>query len=161
MKRTFIGLLILSVCSVLSPAARAQFGGNFFKKPNISDIFHPVVGQGALYEEQHKDGTKTSLEMSVIGKETVDGQEGFWFEVGHSEKGGETLSYSKMLVTKDPFEIHKMVFVMPGSTQPMEYPMNPSQKTKQKMEENLEKATYRKEKPRVEGLIRRIDLILR
>ncbi len=139
MKRTFIGLLVLSVCIVLSPAANAQFGGGIFKKPNISDIFHPVVGQGALYEEQHKDGSKTSLEMSVVGKETMDGQEGFWFEVGHSAKGSEGFSYSKMLVTKDPFEIHRMIFIMPGSAQPMEYPVNQSMKTKQKMEENMEK----------------------
>ncbi len=139
MKRTFVGLLVLSVCSVLSSAASAQFGANIFKKPNISDIFHPVVGQGALYEEQRKDGTKTSLEMSVIGKETVDGQEAFWFEVGHSEKGSDALSYSKVLVTKDPFEIHRMIFIMPGSAQPVEYPVNQNMKTKQKMEENMEK----------------------
>lgn len=140
MKRTFLSLLVLCAYIALSPAAKAQFGGmNPFKKPNISDIFHPVVGQGAVYEQQHKDGTKTPLELTVVGKETVDGKQGYWLEVGHAEKGSDSLAYAKMLITLDPWETHKMVFVMPHSSQPVEYPMNPNQKTKEKMEENMEK----------------------
>ena len=140
MKRFLMAVGAGVLCFSFSPAANAQFGGmNPFKKPNIADIFHPVVGQGAVYEEQRKDGTKSPLELSIVGKETVDGQEGYWLEVGHSERGSDTLTYSKMLVVKDPFEMKKMIFVMPGSAQPMEYPMNQSQKTKQRMEENLEK----------------------
>jgi hypothetical protein len=141
MKRFPLAVAAVVLCSIFSPAANAQFGGgmNIFKKPNISDIFHPVVGQGALYEQTQKDGTKSSLEMSIVGKESIDGLDGYWFEVGHPEKGSDTLTYAKMLVTKDPFEIRKMIFVMPGSTQPMEYPMNPNQKAKEKMEENAEK----------------------
>jgi len=140
MKRTFLGLLVLGACIALSPGARGQFGGmNPFKKPNISNIFHPVVGQGAVYEQQHKDGTKSPLELTVVAKETVDGKQGYWLEVGHAEKGSDSLTYAKMLITLDPWETHKMIFVMPHSTQPVEYPMNPSQKTKEKMEENMEK----------------------
>jgi len=140
MKRTFLGALVLAACFTFSPVSNAQFGNiNPFHKPNIADIFHPVVGQGAVYEEQRKDGTKNPLELTVVGKETVDGQEGYWLEVGHSDKGSNTLTYAKMLVIKDTFEMKRMIFVMPGSTQPVEYPMNQSQKTKQRMEENLEK----------------------
>jgi hypothetical protein len=140
MKRTFLSLLVFCACVALSPAAKAQFGGmNPFKKPNISDIFHPVVGQGAVYEQQHKDGTKSPLELTVVGKETVDGKQGYWLEVGHAEKGSDSLTYAKLLVTLDPWETHKMIFVMPHSSQPVEYPMNPSQKSKEKMEENIEK----------------------
>jgi len=140
MKRTFLSLLVLGACIAISPAAKAQFGGmNPFKKPNISDIFHPVVGQGAVYEQQHKDGTKSPLELTVVGKETVDGKQGYWLEVGHAEKGSDSLTYAKMLITLDPWQTHKMIFVMPHSAQPVEYPLNPSQKTKEKMEENMEK----------------------
>jgi len=140
MKRILLSTLAVGACVALSPTARAQFGNmNPFHKPNISDIFHPVVGQGAVYEQTRSDGTKVPLELSIVGKETVDGKQGYWMEVGHSEKGSETLTYSKMLITLDPFETHKMIFVMPHSTQPIEYPMNTSQKTKDKMEENAEK----------------------
>jgi len=141
MKRFLITVGLVVLCFSFSPAANAQLGGgmNFFKKPNISDIFHPVVGEGALYEQQHKDGTKSPLEMTIVAKEIVDGKQGYWLEIGHSEKGSDSLTYSKMLITLDPFETHKMIFVMPHSTQPVEYPVNPSQKSKEKMEENIEK----------------------
>jgi hypothetical protein len=58
---------------------------NLFKKPNIADIFKPVVGSGGLYEEQRTDQKKpsTQLEMTIVGKEAVDGQQGWWMEVGH------------------------------------------------------------------------------
>ena len=140
MNRTLIGLLVLGVCIGLSPVANAQFGGSLFHKPNIGDIFHPVVGEGAVYEEQHKDGTKTPLEMYTVGKEmTDDGKEAYWFEVGHMEKSSGELKYSKMLVTKDNFEIKRMIFVMPHSQQPMEIPVNINQKTKDKIEAEKEK----------------------
>ena len=140
MKPTFLGVLALAAGFAVPPDANAQFANmNPFHKPNIADLFHPVVGQGAVYEEQRKDGTKTPLELSIVAKETVDGQEGFWLEVGHSERGSEAMAYSKILVVKDTFEMKKMIFLMPGSTQPIEYPMNQSQKTKQRMEEEKDK----------------------
>ena len=140
MKRILIGLLVLSTTFGLLPAAHAQFGGGLFHKPNITDIFHPVVGEGALYEEQHKDGTKSTLEMSIVGKETTDdGKDGYWFEVGHPERGSDRLSYAKMLVTKDNFEIKRMIMVMPHSQQPMEFPVNMNQKTKDRIETEKEK----------------------
>jgi hypothetical protein len=142
MKRTLIGSLVLVACFCFSPSSNAQLGGgmNFFKKPSIADIFHPVVGAGATYEETSKDGTKSTLEMSVMSREDVDGKESYWFEVGHNDKraGGE-LSYAKLLVSKEDFEMHKMIIIMPGSTTPMEMPMNQSAKTKERMQENIDK----------------------
>jgi hypothetical protein len=139
MKRTLMGLLVLGVCFSVSPAAHAQFGGDFFHKPNIADIFHPVVGEGAVYENQRKDGTKSTLEMSIVGKEMADGKDAYWFEIGHPEKGSDQLRYMKMLVTKENFEIKRTIMVMPHSQQPMEFPINMSQKTKDKIEEEKEK----------------------
>lgn len=141
MKRTLLGTLIIGACFAFLPAANAQLGGgmNFFKKPNIADIFHPVVGSGAAYEQQRKDGTKSTLEMLIVGRDTFDGKDAYWFEVGHSDKNSTELSYAKILVTKDDFQFHKMIIMMPGSTQPIEMPFNASEKTKAKMEEGLEK----------------------
>jgi hypothetical protein len=39
------------------------------KRPNIANIFHPVVGGGAAYELTSKTGEKSVLELSIIGKE--------------------------------------------------------------------------------------------
>lgn len=140
MKRTFAALLVLGYSISLSPLANAQFGANLFSKPNIADIFHPVVGQGAYYEEQRKDGGKTAMEMSVLGKEAADdGQEAYWVQFGRGEAGSDQLKYSKMLITKDKFEVKRMIFMSPKSSQLMEFPVPQGQAAKQKFEEEKEK----------------------
>jgi hypothetical protein len=141
MKRTFVGLLVLVACFFLSPLSNAQLGGgmNFFKKPNIGDIFHPVVGSGATYEQTDKDGSKSTIEMAIMSREDFDGKEAYWMEVGHTEKKSGGLNYAKIQIAKADFEMHKMIVVMPGSTTPIEMPMNQSAKTKERMQENIDK----------------------
>ena len=60
--------LALTALLWASAAARAQMmGPNPFKKPNIADIFKPVVGNGAVYETQRIDqqgAPKQPLEMT-------------------------------------------------------------------------------------------------
>jgi hypothetical protein len=124
MKRLQVVLLAAVGCLCLSGAVSGQGGMNFFKKPNIADIFKPEVGNGGLYEEQHADQKKppTQMEMTIVGKEMVDGQQGWWMEVGHVAGKSGTMMYSKMLVTKD-FEFKKIIFQQPGQPA-MEMPFN-------------------------------------
>ena len=49
-------------------------GMEFFKKPAIADIFKPVVGSGAVYETE-RDQKKSTMEMTVVGQEAVDGKD--------------------------------------------------------------------------------------
>jgi len=142
MKRMLFVFLAATGCWCAASTAAAQGGMSFFKKPNIADIFKPVVGYGAVYEQQRTDQEnvpKTTLEMSVVGKEMVDGKEGFWMEVGHSEKSGQ-IGYGKMLITKDDFQFHRMIFQQPGQPA-MELPFNPTERTKNQshMQEEMEK----------------------
>ncbi len=97
-------------------------GMNLFKKPNIADIFKPVVGEGSVYEQQ-RDGQKradTPLEMTIVGKDTIDGQPAWWMEVGQVIGTSAGMVYSKVLVTKD-FQFRKVVIQQPGQ-QAMEMP---------------------------------------
>jgi hypothetical protein len=116
-------LLTAVVCLMGASASYGQLGFSPIKRPNIANIFRPEVGQGAVYEQTDSEGKKSRMEMSVVGKEMVGTEEGFWMEVGHNEGKDGNLKYGKVLVTKD-FTFHKMVFVMPGSPQPMEMDMN-------------------------------------
>src|SRR5215471_8046703 len=139
MKRTAPLLLAAALlCSTLAYRASAQFGFSPIKRPNIANIFHPVVGQGAAYDTTDKDGVKSRMEMYVVDKEMVGTEQGYWMEVGHSQDASGNLTYGKMLVTPADFKFHKMVFVMPGQTQPMEMDMERS-KGREAMEEKLEK----------------------
>jgi hypothetical protein len=128
MKRAALFVLAAAaICSTLAYRASAQFGFSPIKRPNIANIFHPVVGQGAAYDSTDKDGRKTHLEMYIVDKEMVGGEQGYWMEVGHSRDENGSLNYGKMLVTPSDFKFHRMVFVMPGQAQPMEMDMDAKQ----------------------------------
>jgi hypothetical protein len=142
MKRTQIVLFAAAGCLCLSSAVAAQMGMNFFKKPNIADIFRPVVGNGAVYEQQRTDMQKSTMEMTVVGTEIVDGKEGFWMEFGHGDAKTGQMNYGKVLVTKDDFRFHKMIIQPPGQPA-MEMTLNsgdaPGEKSRAHMQEELEK----------------------
>jgi hypothetical protein len=137
MKRLHLLLVAAGLGLILGTAARAQMGMDMFKKPAIADIFKPVVGSGAVYETE-RDQKKSTIEMSVVAQETVDGKDGFWLEFGHSDLRSGTMSYGKMLVTKDDFQFHRMIFQQPGQP-PMELPMNMNPRQKSQMTDEMEK----------------------
>src|ERR1700730_12267983 len=89
----------LAVCLCFAATTRAQTGMNFFKKPNITDIFKPVVGKGALYETQRNDqkgASKRSVEMSIVGAESEEGRDAYWMEFAHNDDRTGQLGYAKM-----------------------------------------------------------------
>ena len=139
MKRTALLLLAAVFCTTLASRTSAQFGFSPIKRPNIANIFHPVVGQGAAYETTDKDGKKSHMEMYVVDKEMVGSEQGYWMEVGHSADASGNLTYGKMLVTPADFKFHKMVFVMPGQTQPLEMDMDAAKERHSEMEKEVEK----------------------
>lgn len=140
MKRTLFVLFAVVACVAGTSQVRAQFNFRPIKRPNIANIFHPVVGAGTLYEETDKDGAKSIMELSVVGNEMVGAQQGYWVEFGHNDKrGGKDLTYAKALITPDDFVAHKAIFVMPGSSQPMEMELNPAQGQRSVIEKNTDK----------------------
>ena len=139
MKRTAVVLLATMACAAGASQARGQLGFSAIKRPNIANIFHPVVGAGTAYEETKKDGKKSSIEMSIVGSEMVGTQQGYWMEVGHAGSSAEQVTYGKMLVTPADFVFHKMIFVMPGSTQPMEMDMDGAKSHRDNLDKKLEK----------------------
>ena len=112
-------------------------GMEMFKKPAIADIFKPVVGSGAVYETE-RGQKKSTIEMSVVAQETVDGKDAYWLEFGHSDPRSGGMAYGKMLVTKDDFQFHRMIFQQPGQP-PMELPMNMNPRQKSQMTDEMEK----------------------
>lgn len=138
MKRIHIAILAAAACLCVAGSVSAQLGMNLFKKPNIADIFKPVVGSGATYEQRRTDGDRapTQMEMFIVGTELVDGQQGYWMEVGHQDAKGQMM-YGKVLVTKD-FQLRKTVFQQPGQPA-MEMDLNPNEKTRSHLNQEMEK----------------------
>jgi hypothetical protein len=115
MKRLHVVLLAAAGCLWLSGSAAAQLGPSLFSKPNIADIFKPVVGSGAAYEQHSTDEKRpaSQMEMTIVGKELTANGEAYWMEIGHVGKEGAGMMYSKVLVTKD-FQFTKIIFQQPG-----------------------------------------------
>jgi hypothetical protein len=140
MNRIRITLLAAASCLLITGSVTAQLGSmNPFSKPNITDIFKPVVGGGAVYEMQHTDKSDapTQMEMFVVGKEMFEGQQGWWMEMGHTDHKTSEMQYMKMLVTSD-FQPKKIVFQQPGKGA-MEMAFPADAKDKNQMKDELEK----------------------
>jgi hypothetical protein len=117
-KRIFLFALCLGVTTV----AAAQFGHQGPQRPQIPTPFTPVVGSGAQYEVTTKDG-KMSFTYAVVGKEQVDGDDGYWLEI-RSEGGkldGEMIMKELTIVNGEHPEIKRMIMQPPGRP-PMEMP---------------------------------------
>ena len=72
--------MMAAVLAMLPMVASAQMFGRS-QAPSWRGVWNPVVGAGGTYEVTKKDGTKTTMEMAIVGKESVDGKDGYWFEV--------------------------------------------------------------------------------
>jgi hypothetical protein len=138
MKRWLGVLLVAAGTLCLSTGVGAQVG-NFFSKPNIADIFKPVVGNGATYQQQSTDKKTPSyeMEMIIVGKEMTPSGDGYWMEVSHKDPRESDIMYTKMLVTKD-FQFTKIVFQRPGQPA-MEMPFNGSDMGKNGVKDEMAK----------------------
>lgn len=100
------------------PASAQMFG-----RPQIPQgIFNPVVGAGAEYETQRTDGRKDTLNFAIVGKETVNGQDGYWMEFTFSGTPmGDVVVKTLAVVNSGKFTTSKTIMQMPGRP-PMEMP---------------------------------------
>lgn len=100
--------------------AGAQMG---FGPPKIpSGIFNPVVGAGAVYEMQAGNEPKRTMELAIVGKETVNGKEGYWIEFTMSGTPmGDIVAKVLDVMTDGKLITSKMIIQMPGRP-PMEMP---------------------------------------
>jgi hypothetical protein len=48
--------------------------------PSLTGIWHPVVGSGGACETTGPDGSKVQMEITIVGKEEVNGKTGYWLE---------------------------------------------------------------------------------
>jgi hypothetical protein len=110
--------------TIVATTASAQMGMGMRQRSLPSGVFNPVVGSGAVYEMQPLNGAKSSIEYTIVGKESVDGKEGFWME-WTTTAGGMGEMVMKMLIVPGSTSAQKLIMQMPGRP-PMEMPMQMS-----------------------------------
>lgn len=104
---------------VLAATANAQMGMRQRSLP--SGVFNPVVGSGAAYDMQPASGPKTNIEYAIVGKESVDGKDGFWME-WTTTAGAMGEMVMKVLIVPGDTSAQKVIMQMPGRP-PMEMPI--------------------------------------
>jgi hypothetical protein len=103
----------------------AQFGGRSMSQqaPPMVGAFKPTVGAGSEFQLTNKDRSM-NFTMLVVGKETVDGADGYWMEQ-RFEGGsmpGEMVQKQLLVIQDGKTDIKRMIMQAPGQP-PMEMPV--------------------------------------
>jgi hypothetical protein len=109
------GLLLVFLAS----AASAQMGR--FSQPHVMGFWNPVVGEGAEYEMQTAKGDKSNMQITIVGKDSVDGKDAFWYETSFNRGNGQMIMKQLMVLNGPDTQISRMIMQMPGRP-PMEMP---------------------------------------
>jgi hypothetical protein len=84
------------------------------RPPEFRGIFNPVMGSGAAYEMTNNSG-KTELELTIVGKEEVNGKPGVWLEMGASlPQGGEAYVKNLLVIEGKSATSSRVVIQMAG-----------------------------------------------
>src|ERR1039458_4329553 len=94
--RTKRVLVVLTMLALTSPVG-AQMGMGP-RTPDMSGVWHPVVGSGGAYEMTDRDGKKSQIEMTIVGKEDVGGKDGYWMEMAVADPHSGGNMYMKHLL---------------------------------------------------------------
>ena len=116
-------LTLLAVLAIALPLS-AQMGMGP-RMPDMSGIWHPVVGTGAAYDMTGRDGTKSQMEITIVGKESVNGKDGYWMEMAmaNPRSGGQMYVKNLIAPTDNGMTSVRMVMQQPGQD-PMEMDMS-------------------------------------
>ncbi len=108
-------ILSVLIASTAMPSLWAQ--GHWWDHPN------PKVGSGGVYRITTKDGHQSEMTWAIVGKDTLGGQEGYWFEERMTIPGhGTNITKLLMVFTNGKPDIKEMIMQPPGRP-PMEMPL--------------------------------------
>lgn len=117
-----VSLAVAAMLIFAGGAGAQMMGRGMGHAPNIPGMFKPVVGSGAEYQITAK-GDKMDWQYAVVGKETVDGNEGYWLEMRmKSGKGAGAIMKQLVVTGPEGVDIKRMIMQTPGQP-PMEMPM--------------------------------------
>ncbi len=116
-------MALVAVATLGGPAwaqmGRGMMGGG---PPNIPGLFSAKVGEGAEYQVTSKQGN-IDFEMAIVGKDSFEGQDGFWQEVRMKGGKGEGMVMKQLMVSGGSNPGIKRMIVQPAGQEPMEMPM--------------------------------------
>jgi len=120
MKELRLAIFVASCLLLTVSTANAQMGMGMRQSPMPRGFFSPVVGSGAAYEITTAEGRKVNVEYAIVGKETVNGKDGYWMEWTMPGTGGDMIMKT-LTVAGDTVTTTRTIMQMPGRP-PMEMP---------------------------------------
>jgi arabinogalactan endo-1,4-beta-galactosidase len=111
-----VGVLV----TMLPGFASAQMG--MHAGPAMRGILNPVVGSGGEYEMTTERGTKMVMEIAIVGKESVAGKDGYWFEMTMSTSEMAQMVSKTLTVVDGTDTITSRTILQMGNRPPMEMP---------------------------------------
>lgn len=118
--------ILFVVTLAFAALAGAQRGGGGplggMMGPQVRGLFNPVVGGGAQYEVQQTGGKKLDVEIDLLGKESVNGKDGYWIEITTSDTPmGQVVLKTLTAPDGSGISVSRTIMQM-GGGQPMEMP---------------------------------------
>ncbi len=98
----------------------ATAGQALAQLPPIPGAFTPVVGSGGVYESRSEKRAFTWT-FAIVGKESIEGEDGYWTERRESEKGGEKITKQLIVFRSGRPEVKRVIMQRPGQA-PREMP---------------------------------------
>jgi hypothetical protein len=120
-----VGYVLAAMLLAAVPSAVAQ--GNPMDSPQlrlmIRKFWNPVLGSGEVYRSEDKSGPGSTVQLVVVGQETVEGKQGYWLELAMNvpEMGGT--AYAKDLFVPGEETPRRVIMQIPGEAA-MEVPLN-------------------------------------
>jgi len=118
MKRMAILGAVAILAFAAAGSAQAQMG---MSGPGMKGLWNPVVGSGAVYEMTGRDGKKMQMEWAIVGKESVNGQDGYWMEMTTDTERGQMVTKTLVMPQGTDTTVTRTIIQPPGQ-QPMELP---------------------------------------
>ena len=120
MKISWRHTVTATLLAVVATAASAQMG--HFSAPHVSGFWNPVMGAGAEYQIQPAKGDKSNIQITIVGKEAVEGKDAYWYEMSFDRANGQMMVFKQLMVLNGAdTQISRMIMQMPGRP-PMEMP---------------------------------------
>jgi hypothetical protein len=121
--------------AILPGFATAQMG--MHAGPAMRGIFNPVVGSGGQYEMTTEKGTKMEMEIAVVGKESVGGKDGYWFETTFSDPSMGRMVHKTLTVVEGTDTVISRMIMQMGNRPPMEMPTSMMKSSAQKQSADI------------------------
>jgi hypothetical protein len=112
MRGAKLSVLVVVVSLIGAISAKGQMGMRSVHLP--PGFFNPVMGSGASYQTTNSDGRTSGMELSLIGKESVNGKDGYWIEWTMPDSSMGTILAKELVVMGDKITVSRVVMQMAG-----------------------------------------------